>query len=94
MSFITISHWTATEITDVMISKANEKFVPLIIANGATGVQMVRTGDLSMCVITQYPDAAAAQAAQAKIAGLREQVAKEFPMTMTSAHGGDVVGSA
>ena len=94
MSFITISHWTATEITDVMISKANEKFVPLIIANGATGVQMVRTGDLSICVITQYPDAAAAQAAQAKIAGLREQVAKEFPMTMTSAHGGDVVGGS
>jgi hypothetical protein len=94
MSFVTISHWTATEITDDMTAKANEKFVPLIIANGATGVQMVRTGDLSMCVITQYADAEAAQAAQAKIAGLREQVAKEFPMTLSSAHGGDVVGGS
>jgi hypothetical protein len=94
MSFVSISHWTATEITDDMIAKANEKFIPLVIANGATGVQMVRTGDLSTCVITQYADAAAAQAAQAKVASLREQVAKEFPMTLTSAHGGDVVGSA
>lgn len=74
-----------------MIAKANEKFVPLILANGATGVQMVRTGDMSTCVITQYADAAAAQA---KVAGLREQVAKEFPMSLTSAHSRDVVGSA
>ena len=94
MSFVTISHWTATEMTDDMIAKANEKFVPLVIANGATGVQMVRTGDMSTCVITQYADAAAAQSAQAKIAGLREQVAKEFPMTLTSAHGGEVIGAA
>ncbi|AXI47944.1 hypothetical protein C1J03_19205 [Sulfitobacter sp. SK012] len=94
MPFVTVSHWTATEVTDEMIAKADAKFVPLIKANGATGVQMVRTGDLSICVITQYADAATAQSAQAKIAGLREQVAKEFPMTMTSAHGGDVVGGS
>ena len=60
---------------------------------GATGVQMVRTGELSSCVITHYADAAAAQAAQAKVADLREQAAKEFTMTLTSAYGGDIIGN-
>jgi len=55
---------------------------------------MVRTGELSLCVVTQYPDAAAAQTAQAKIAEIREQVAQEFPMTMQSAHAGEVIGSS
>lgn len=93
MSFVTISHWTATEFTGEMIAKANKKFLPMVIANGATGVQMVRTGELSSCVITHYADAAAAQAAQAKVADLREQAAKEFTMTLTSAYGGDIIGN-
>tara|TARA_B110000908_G_scaffold113083_1_gene132576 strand:+ start:7546 stop:7779 length:234 start_codon:yes stop_codon:yes gene_type:complete len=76
-----------------MIAKANKKFLPMVIANGATGVQMVRTGELSSCVITHYADAAAAQAAQAKVADLREQAAKEFTMTLTSAYGGDIIGN-
>ncbi len=37
--------------------------------------------------------AAAAQAAQAKVADLREQAAKEFTMTLTSAYGGDIIGN-
>ena len=93
MSFVTISHWTATEFTDEMIANANKKFLPMVIANGATGVQMVRTGELSSCVITRYADAAAAQAAQAKVADLREQAAKEFTTTLTSAYGGDIIGN-
>jgi hypothetical protein len=55
---------------------------------------MVRTGELTVCVVTHYSDAAKAQAAQAKIAEIREQVAQEFPMTMQSAHAGEVIGSA
>ena len=53
---------------------------------------MVRTGELSLCVETLYPDASAAQTAQAKIAEIREQLAKDFSMTMVSAHGGAVFG--
>ena len=94
MAYVTVSHWTATEMTDEMIATANEKFVPMIMAVGASSVQMVRTGDLSMCVVTQYSDAATAESAQAKIAEIRGQAAAQFPMTMDSAHGGEVIGSA
>jgi len=94
MAFVTVSHWTATELSDDLIETATTKFIPLIMAMGASGVQMVRTGELTVCVVTQYADAVAAQAAQAKIAEIREQVAQEFPMTMQSAHAGEVIGSA
>ena len=94
MAFTTISHLTSDEMSDEMISTATTKFIPLIMSVGASGVQMVRTGDLTVCVVTQYSDAATAQAAQAKIAEIREQVAQEFPMTMKSAHAGEVIGSA
>ena len=94
MAFTTISHWTAAEMSDEMISTATKKFIPLIMSVGASGVQMVRTGELTVCVVTQYSDAATAQAAQAKIAEIREQVAQEFPMTMQSAHAGEVNGNA
>ena len=92
MAFVTVSHWTSTEISDEMISTANEKCIPLIMRVGASGVQMVRTGELILCVETLYPDASAAQTAQAKIAEIREQLAKDFSMIMVSAHGGAVIG--
>ena len=94
MAFVTVSHWTSTEISEEMISTANEKFIPLIMGVGASEVQMVRTGELTLCVVTQYPDAEAAQTAQSKIAEIREQVAQDFPMTMVSAHAGEVTGSS
>jgi hypothetical protein len=94
LAFVTVSHWIATEMTEEMIATANEKFVPMIMAVGASSVQMVRTGDLSMCVVTEYSDAATAESAQAKIAEIRSQAASQFPMTMDSAHGGEVIGSA
>ena len=94
MAFVTVSHWTATEMTGDLLETAKTKFIPLIMSVGASGVQMVRTGELTVCVVTQYVDAVVAQAAQAKIAKIREQVAQEFPMTMQSAHAGEVIGSA
>jgi hypothetical protein len=94
MAFTTISHWTSGEMSEEMVSTVIQKFIPLIMSVGASGVQMVRTGELSVCVVTQYSDAAAAQAAQAKIAEIREQAAQDFPMTMQSAHAGEVIGSA
>ncbi len=92
MAFVTVSHWTSTEISDEMILTADEKCIPLIMRVGASGVQMVRTGELILCVETLYPDAAAAQTAQARIAEIREQLAKDFSMIMVSAHGGAVIG--
>ena len=90
MSYCTVSHWNATEWNDELETTAREKFVPLIMSIGATKVQMIRTGDLSFCVVTEYADAAAAETAQARIAEIRSQAADELPMSMVSSHAGGV----
>ena len=69
---------------------AAEKFVPMIMGVGASSGQMVRRGDLSVCVITQYADEATALSAQQKIADIRAQASSQFPMKMDSAHAGFV----
>ena len=94
MAFITISHWTSTDMSDETIAVAQDKFIPMIMSVGATGVQMVRTGESTLCVVTHYSDAAAAEAASAKIAEIRASAASDFPMTMVSVHAGEVIGSA
>ena len=94
MAFITISHWTSTDMSDETIAAVRDKFLPMIMSAGATGLQMVRTGELSSCVVTHYSDAAAAEAASAKIAQIRASAASDFPMTLVSAHAGEVIGSA
>ena len=94
MGFVTVSHWTATEMTDEMIQTALDKFVPMIMSVGATGVQMVRTGDLSMMVVTQFLDDVTAMTAQEKIAGIRSKAAEEFPMKMESSHAGSIMAEA
>ena len=90
MSYCTVSHWNTAEWSDELVAIAKEKFVPLIMSVGAAKVQMVRTGDLSFCVVTEYADAAAADAAQARIAEIRSQAADELPMSMVSSHAGGV----
>ena len=94
MEFVTVSHWTASEMSDEMIQIAQDKFVPMIMSVGASGVQMVRTGDLSMMVVTQFADEATGISAQKKIAEIRSKAADEFPMTMESSHAGSVMAKA
>ena len=94
MGFVTVSHWTASEMSDEMIQIARDKFVPMIMSVGASGVQMVRTGDLSMMVVTQFTDEATGISAQEKIAEIRSKAAEEFPMTMESSYAGSVMAEA
>ena len=94
MGFVTVSHWSATEMSDEMIQTAQDKFVPRIMSVGASGVQMVRTGDLSMMVVTQFSDEATGVKAQEKIADIRSKAAQQFPMTMDSSHAGSVMAEA
>jgi hypothetical protein len=77
-----------------MEALAREKFVPMIMAVGADRVRMVRTGDHSFCVVTEYPDAATAQAAQARIAEIRAEATDEMPMTMASVEAGDIFATS
>jgi len=91
MAYSTISNWNISgEWNDEMEAMARDKFVPMIMSSGANRVQMVRTGDLSLSVVTEYADAATAEKAQAKIAEIRSQAASDLPMTMASASAGAV----
>ncbi len=90
MSYSTISLWDVTDWTDAHEALARDKFVPMIMSVGADRVQMVRTGDRSFCVITEYADAQKAEKAQQRIAEIRGQAAEELPMTMASASAGSV----
>jgi len=73
-----------------MVASARDKYIPLIMSLGANKVQMIRTGDLSFSVVTEYSDAQTAETAQAKVAEIRAQAAEELPMKMASSHAGDV----
>ena len=93
MGYATASHWVTTEWSDELEASARDKFVPLIMGCGATGVQMIRTGEYHFTVITNYTDEDSAMAAQAKIAEIRSKAADELPMTMDSASGGEIFAS-
>ena len=59
VAYVTVTLWTATEITEDMMAIVNEKYVPMVLAVGASGIQLVRTGELSMFVIpiaVNWPD--------------------------------------
>lgn len=90
MTYASISNWTTTEWNDELEAVARDKFVPLIMSVGALRVQMIRTGDLSFSVVTEYADEATANAAQAKIADIRAQASGELPMSMSSAADGGI----
>ena len=77
-----------------MEAMTNNTFVPMIRSAGANSVQMIRTGDMTFCVVTQYDDEAAASAAQAKIADVRSKAVSDLPMTMDSAYGGPVFAAS
>lgn len=75
-----------------MEALARGKFLPMFLASGAQSVQMIRTGDLSFSVMTNYADACAA--AQAKIAQLRAEAKSDLPMTMESVSEGPVFAAS
>lgn len=93
MKYITVSNWTMKNWDDSMLPVAQQKFVPMIQKLGATSVNMVRTSDNSMMVITKFPDAETAKTVSEKISDIRSEAAKEFKMTLDSVQAGEVVAS-
>jgi len=94
MAYVSVTHWTLTEWADDFATVGQDKFIPMIMSVGASAVQMVRTGDLALTVVTQYDSEETAIAAQQKIADIRATAASDFPMTMVSGHTGNVVASS
>ena len=84
MTFSTLSHWDTQEWTDELEAIATDKYLPMLMSVGAERVQMLRTGERSFAVVTDYKDEATAEAAQEKIADIREQAKQEIPMKMLS----------
>jgi len=76
MAYATLSSWTTTDWSSDLETTAQEKFVPLIMSVGATGVQMIRTGEYSFTVVTHYADEDTALTAQEKIAKIRGTAAE------------------
>ncbi|HCP17909.1 MAG: hypothetical protein CBC12_02905 [Candidatus Puniceispirillum sp. TMED52] len=88
--FMTASHWSIDQVTDSMVAEAEAKFMPMIMDTGATHAYMVQTGDDSMMVVVQFPDAETGQAALPKIGSIREMAAEQFGMTLQNAVAGVV----
>ena len=88
--FMTASHWSIDQVTDEIVAEAESKFLPMIMDTGAIHAFMVQTGEDSMMVVAQFPDAAAGQSAIPQIGKIREMAAEEFGMTMANAVAGPV----
>lgn len=93
MAYATISSWDTTDWTDDMEDLARNKYVPMVMQLGASSIHMIRTGDRSFTVVTHYPDEASAQAAQDKIAAIRQEASEEMPMSMADVRAGAVFAS-
>ena len=93
MSFYTVSHWQAKTWDKEDESKANEKYVPMIMSLGAVSVKMCRTEELNFMVITEWSNSETAEKAAQKIAEVREQASEEFDNIMLSSHSGEVFAS-
>ena len=56
MAYATLSSWTTTEWTDDLEAVARDKFVPLIMGVGATGVPLIRVSNGHIEVaLAHYP---------------------------------------
>jgi len=72
------------------IRTVNLSNTPLIEPVGTIHVRMIRTGDLSFCVVTEYADAQTAEEAKGKTGEIRNQAATGPSMTMVYACGGGI----
>ena len=88
--FMTASHWSIDQVTDEMVAEAESKFLPMIMDTGADHAFMVQTGEDSMMVVVQFPNADTGQSALPKIGAIREMAANKFGMTLQNAVAGVV----
>lgn len=85
-----MSNWTIADRTPERATLARDQFVPMILAAGARRMQMVHTGEKSLCVVTEYVGAQPARPAQQRIAEIRAKAARDLPMTMVDVATGPV----
>ncbi len=93
MTYITITTWEIADGTDYDITMRNirETRLPALKGLGATRVVVVRTSDRTSAAITEWPDQATRDAAEAAIAKVRDKVHHEDMSRMTGEMKGEVV---
>ena len=93
MSYKRITIGSGTPVTDEVIDYLKNTNMPVIRTMGATDCDVVQTGPDSLIVIATYPDKAAADAAAAKAAELREaaQAQEQFKGVGQEVHEGEVI---
>ena len=94
MTFVTLSHWTATAELDDVVSKAKDKFVPMALATGANSVEVVQTGRFKLCVVAHYSSERLASNAQYKFAQSQTRSPNTLSMTMDTSQAGQLVDAA
>jgi hypothetical protein len=93
MTYATISTWKLSdgkEADERLWQVAQEKYVPMNAAMGASQTVMVDLGKGESAIISLWPDAATRDAAAAKLKALRSEGGDEFGAKMTGEMHGPV----
>jgi hypothetical protein len=93
MQYVTITTWEISDGADYETSlrRIKEKRLPALMEMGATRVTVIRTSDRTSAAITEWPDAATRDAAEATIEAVRQKVHVEDLNRMTGEMRGAVV---
>lgn len=93
MRYVTITTWEIADGADYQASlrRIKEKRLPALVQMGAVRVTVIRTSDRTSAAITEWPDAATRDAAQATIDRVREKVQIEDLNRMTGEFRGEIV---
>ena len=93
MPYVTITTWEITSGADYDLSLRGirERRLPALRELGATRVTVLRTSGRTSAAITEWPDKATRDAAEAAIAAVRDKVRREDMNRMTGEMMGEVV---
>ncbi|MCA0871920.1 hypothetical protein LCL97_13860 [Seohaeicola saemankumensis] len=93
MHYVTITTWEISDGTDydIALRGIRDRRLPALKAMGASKVTVVRTSDRTSAAITEWPDKATRDAAEAAIAEVREKVHSEDFTRLTGEMRGAVV---
>ena len=93
MPYVTITTWEIADGTDydTTLKGIRDRRLPALKGLGATRVTVVRTSERTSAAISEWPDAATRDAAEAAIAEVRDKVQTENFSRMTGEMRGEVV---
>ena len=93
MHYVTITTWEISDGTDydIALRGIRDRRLPALKVLGATKVTVVRTSDRTSAAITEWPDEATRDAAEAAIAEVRDKVQSEDFTRLTGEMRGAVV---